>query len=55
LEAKRAGDCFVCTAEREKEVIMVVLLGGPSWRHLWKETGVLIDKKFQIIGNKKRL
>jgi len=51
----RAGHCFVCAAEREKETIIVLLLGSPSRKHLWKETEALIDKGFQIIGNKKRL
>jgi len=51
----RAGHCFVCAAEREKEVIIVALLGSSSREHLWKEAEALIDKGFQIIGNKKRL
>jgi D-alanyl-D-alanine carboxypeptidase (penicillin-binding protein 5/6) len=50
-----AGHCFVCAAEREKETIIVVLLGSPGRRHLWKETEALIDKGFQIIANKKGL
>jgi D-alanyl-D-alanine carboxypeptidase (penicillin-binding protein 5/6) len=51
----RAGHCFVCAAEREKETIVVALLGSPSRGYLWKETEALIDKGFQIIANKKRL
>jgi D-alanyl-D-alanine carboxypeptidase (penicillin-binding protein 5/6) len=51
----RAGHCFVCAAEREKEVIIVALLGSSSRKHLWKDAESLIDKGFQIIGNKKRL
>ena len=50
----RAGHCFVCAAEREKEGIIVALLGSSSRGHLWKEAEALIDKGFQIIGNKKR-
>jgi D-alanyl-D-alanine carboxypeptidase (penicillin-binding protein 5/6) len=50
-----AGHCFVCAAEREKETIIVALLGSPSRGHLWKETEALIDKGFQIIANQKRL
>jgi predicted small secreted protein len=50
-----AGHCFVCAAEREKEIIIVALLGSPSRGHLWKETEALIDKGFQMIANKKRL
>ena len=49
----RAGHCFVCAAEREKEVIIVVLLGSRSRKHLWKETEVLIDKGFRIVANKR--
>ena len=51
----RAGHCFVCAAERRKEVIIVALLGSSSRKHLWKEAEALIDKGFQIIGNKRRL
>ena len=50
-----AGHCFVCAAEREKEIIIVALLGSPSRGHLWKETEALIDKGFQMIADKKRL
>jgi len=51
----RAGHCFVGAAERENEEIIIVLLGSPSRRHLWKETETLIDKGFQIIEDKKSL
>ena len=51
----RAGHCFVCAAERENEEIIIVLLGSPSRRRLWKETERLIDKGFQIIEDKKSL
>jgi len=50
-----AGHCFVCAAEREKETIIVALLGSPSRGNLWKETEALIVKGFQIIANQKRL
>ena len=50
-----AGHCFVCAAEREKETIIVTVLGSPSRRHLWKETEALIDKGFQIVANEKSL
>jgi len=50
-----AGHCFVCAAERGEELIIVVLLGSPSRKHLWKETEALIDKGFQIVADKKRL
>ena len=51
----RAGHCFVCAAEREKEVIIVALLGSSSRKNLWKDAEALIDKGFQIMGNKKKL
>jgi D-alanyl-D-alanine carboxypeptidase (penicillin-binding protein 5/6) len=51
----RGGHCFVCAAERENEEIIIVLLGSPSRRRLWKETETLIDKGFQIIEDKKSL
>lgn len=51
----RAGYCFVCAAEREKEVIIVALLGSSSREHLWKEVEALIDKGFQIVANEKSL
>lgn len=51
----RAGHCFVGAAERENEEIIIVLLGSPSRRRLWKETEILIDKGFQIIEDKKSL
>lgn len=51
----RAGHCFVCAAERGKEVIIVALLGSPSRRELWKEAETLIDTGFRFIANKNRL
>ena len=51
----RGGHCFVCAAERENEEIIIVLLGSPRRRRLWKETETLIDKGFQIIEDKKSL
>ena len=51
----RGGHCFVCAAERENEEIIIVLLGSPSRRHLWKETKTLIDRGFQIIEDKTSL
>jgi D-alanyl-D-alanine carboxypeptidase (penicillin-binding protein 5/6) len=51
----RAGHCFVGAAERENEEIIIVLLGSPSRRRLWKETETLLDKGFQIIEDKKSL
>ena len=45
----RAGHCFVCAAEREKEIIIVAILGSPSRKRLWDEARELIGKGFQMI------
>jgi D-alanyl-D-alanine carboxypeptidase (penicillin-binding protein 5/6) len=49
---RQARHCFVCAAEREKDTIIVALLGSPSRITLWKETETLIDKGFNIAANK---
>lgn len=49
---RKARHCFVCAAEREKETIIVALLGSPSRENLWKETEQLIGKGFELIANK---
>jgi D-alanyl-D-alanine carboxypeptidase (penicillin-binding protein 5/6) len=49
---RQARHCFVCAAEREKDTIIVALLGSPSRITLWKETESLIDKGFNVISNK---
>jgi D-alanyl-D-alanine carboxypeptidase len=38
---------LVCAAEREKKVIIVVLLGSPSRENLWREAERLIVKGFE--------
>jgi len=49
---RAARHCFVCAAEREKDTVIVALLGSPSRVNLWKETETLIDKGFNIMSNK---
>jgi D-alanyl-D-alanine carboxypeptidase len=49
---RQARHCFVCAAEREKDTVIVTLLGSPSRITLWKETETLIDKGFNIVANK---
>src|SRR4030066_259115 len=49
---RKARHCFVCAAEREKETVVVALLGSPSGESLWRETEGLIGKGFQIMANK---
>jgi len=48
----RARHCFVCAAERGKDMVVVTLLGSPSRENLWKETKKLIGRGFQIMANK---
>ncbi len=49
---RKARHCFVCAAEREKETVVVAILGSPNRASLWKETEGLIGKGFQIMANK---
>ena len=49
---RKARHCFVCAAEREKETVVVALLGSPNRASLWRETEGLIGKGFQIMANK---
>jgi len=49
---RKARHCFVCAAERNKETVIIALLGSPSRENLWKETEELIGKGFEVIANK---
>ncbi len=40
---RKARHCFVCAGERDKETIIVALLGAPSRDLLWKESEQLMD------------
>ena len=48
---RKARHCFVCAAEREKDMIVVALLGSPSRDDLWRESEVLVQKGFRAIAN----
>ncbi|NWF51468.1 MAG: D-alanyl-D-alanine carboxypeptidase [Nitrospirae bacterium] len=48
---RQARHCFVCAAEREKETVIVALLGSPSRSTLWREAEELIGRGFQVIAN----
>lgn len=48
----KARHCFVCAAEREKDMVIVALLGSPSRGDLWKEAVTLVDKGFKTMANK---
>jgi len=49
---RQARHCFVCAAEREKDTVIVAILGSPSRATLWKESENLIDKGFNILANR---
>jgi serine-type D-Ala-D-Ala carboxypeptidase (penicillin-binding protein 5/6) len=48
---RKARHCFVCAAEREKDTVVVALLGSPSRDDLWRESEVLVQKGFRVIAN----
>jgi D-alanyl-D-alanine carboxypeptidase (penicillin-binding protein 5/6) len=48
---RTARHCFVCVAERENDTVVVALLGSPSRSDLWRESGLLIGKGFDILSN----
>jgi serine-type D-Ala-D-Ala carboxypeptidase (penicillin-binding protein 5/6) len=48
---RTARHCFVCAAERENDTVVVALLGSPSRSDLWRESGLLIGKGFDILSN----
>jgi D-alanyl-D-alanine carboxypeptidase (penicillin-binding protein 5/6) len=48
---RKAKHCFVCAAERDKDAVIVAILGSPSRDELWKESETLIGKGFEVIGN----
>jgi D-alanyl-D-alanine carboxypeptidase (penicillin-binding protein 5/6) len=50
----KARHCFVCAAERENDTVIVALLGSPSRSSLWKESESLIDRGFDVIGNREK-
>jgi D-alanyl-D-alanine carboxypeptidase (penicillin-binding protein 5/6) len=47
---RKARHCFVCAAEREKDMVVVALLGSPSRDDLWREAEVLVQKGFRVIA-----
>lgn len=49
---RAARHCFVCASEHGNETVIAALLGAPSRETLWKESEVLIEKGFAIIGGK---
>jgi D-alanyl-D-alanine carboxypeptidase (penicillin-binding protein 5/6) len=48
---RSARHCFVCVAERENDTVVVALLGSPSRSDLWRESGLLLGKGFDILSN----
>ena len=51
---RKAMHCLVCAAERGNEKVIVAILGSPSRDVLWKESGILISKGFDGLGNRGR-
>ncbi len=49
---RKSMHCFVCAAERENETLIIAILGSPSRNNLWRESGNLISKGFEVIGDK---
>jgi D-alanyl-D-alanine carboxypeptidase (penicillin-binding protein 5/6) len=50
---RRARHCFVCAAERGDSKLIVVVLGSPNRKTLWKESGKLLHEGFEVILNGK--
>lgn len=48
---RKARHCFVCVAEREDDTVVVALLGSPSRDDLWRESGLLLGKGFDMLNN----
>ncbi len=51
---RNAKHCFVCVAERGGDKVVVAILGTPSREELWRETKMLLNKGFEIIGNNEK-
>lgn len=49
---QKARHCFVCAAERERDTVIVAILGSPSRSDLWRESQMLIGKGFDVLGSK---
>lgn len=48
----KARHCFVCAAERQRDTVVVAVLGSPSRSDLWKESETLIVKGFELMESK---
>lgn len=48
---RMARHCFVCVAEREDDTVVVALLGSRSRNDLWRESGLLLGKGFDMLNN----
>ncbi len=48
---RKARHCFVCVAERGDDKVVVTLLGSPTRENLWRESGLLIDRGFNMLNN----
>jgi D-alanyl-D-alanine carboxypeptidase (penicillin-binding protein 5/6) len=48
---RKARHCFVGVAEREHDTVVVALLGSPSRDDLWRESGLLLGRGFDVLSN----
>jgi len=48
---RKARHCFVCAAERDRDIVIVAVLGSPSRDSLWQETELMVQKGFRMIAN----
>jgi D-alanyl-D-alanine carboxypeptidase (penicillin-binding protein 5/6) len=51
---RKAMHCLVCAAERGNEIVIIAILGSQSRKHLWRESGNLISKGFEVISNRSK-
>ena len=47
----QARHCFVCAGERDKDTLIVALLGSPRRELLWKETEELMEFGARVLNN----
>ena len=49
---REAKHCFVCASEHADETVITAVMGAPSREILWKESEVVMEKGFAVIGGK---
>jgi D-alanyl-D-alanine carboxypeptidase (penicillin-binding protein 5/6) len=48
---RKARHCFVGVAERDDDTVVVALLGCPSRDELWRESGFLLGRGFNVLSD----